>query len=175
MASKRSSATNGAPTPPQSLPSSTPPASMENSNPQVSVPHALVPDQAGKASGELGSKVPLAVGGNNENTHNEHQRGDGAGSFAHNNPNRRNLGREQGRGNHGWHPHNNKGYGNGRDVGMPFQQQRVGPRNLPRPPSLFYNTNAGFFTAAGFQSTALALYSWKMCFIIHISMLRTAV
>lgn len=136
---------------------STPPAGTENSNPQVSVPHALVPDQAGKASGEPGSKAPLAAGGNNENAQIMHQRGDGAGSFTHSNPNRRNLGREQGRGNHGWHPHNSKGYGNGRDVGMPFQQQRVGPRNLPRPP-LFYNTSGGFFTAAGFQNAGPGMY-----------------
>lgn len=155
-AAKRMSAANGT-APVQTISSSMPPPAAENSKSQVSMPHVLDPDQAGKASGEVGGKGPSVTGGNNEHNQASNHRGDGTGSFSHNNANRRNMGREQGRGSHGWHPHN-KGFGNGRDMGMPFQQQRVGPRNLPRPPSLFYNPNAGFFTAAGFQNAGPGMY-----------------
>ncbi|KAI5055628.1 hypothetical protein GOP47_0029149 [Adiantum capillus-veneris] len=151
-AAKRMNAANGT-SAAQNIPPSMTPVGAENSVPQVSMPQVPNADQAG---GELRGKGPLVIGGNNEHNQTMHQRGDGAGSFAHNNGNRRNTGREQGRGSHGWHPHN-KGFGNGRDMGMPFQQQRVGPRNLPRPPSLFYNPNAGFFTA-GFQNAGPGMY-----------------
>ena len=128
------------------------PATVDNSFPPVNVAHNTNPDQR-KGSSDMANKAP-AVGGSYEHgLPSPNQRADGP-PFPHNNLNRRNMGREQGRGGHGWH-HGNKNYGNARDVGLPFQQQRVGPRNLPRPPSLFYNTNAGFFPTAGFQSKSL--------------------
>lgn len=164
VTAKRSgAATNGMPV--FQAPSlSAPQPTVDNStSPQLS-PHPIpvaepVPlDQVGKAAGEVGGKASLGAGGNYQHSHTFHQRGDGTGSFPNSAPNRRNNMREQGRGNHGWHPHNSRGYGNGRDSGMPFQQQRVGPRNLPRPTSPFANANPGFFSAAGFQNAAAGMY-----------------
>ncbi|MCO5602282.1 hypothetical protein L7F22_056411 [Adiantum nelumboides] len=149
-AAKRMNAANGT-SPSQN--STMAPIGAENSAPQGGTPQASIADPAG---GESRGKGPLVIGGNNEHNQTLHHKGDGANSFAHNNGNRRSAGREQGRSTHGWHPHS-KGFGNGRDMGMPFQQQRVGPRNLPRPPSLFYNPNAGFF-AAGFQNAGPGMY-----------------
>ena len=42
--------------------------------------------------------------------------------------------------------------GNGRETNIPFQQHRVGPRNLPRPFFPYMNPNPQFVNAVGYQS-----------------------
>lgn len=86
-----------------------------------------------------------------------HHRGEGVGHFSNNAGQRRNNMRDQGRGNFGWNSHG-RGYWNGRDNGLAFQQHRVGPRNLPRPTPPFINTYPGFFNAAGFQNAGGVMY-----------------
>lgn len=153
VTAKRNSPANG--TPPSQFPSfSVPPSTLDDSMPPLPSPHPFPIAEPGHS--DHGGKV--GTGGNNEHSRSFHQRGDGTGTFPNTGPGRRNNMREQGRGNHGWHPHNNRGYGNGRDSTMAFQQQRVGPRNLPRPTSPFMNTNPGFFNAAGFQSAGAGMY-----------------
>ena len=81
-----------------------------------------------------------------------HSRGNTTNAISNNIPgNRRNFMRDQGRGNHGWNSHG-RGYPNGRETNIPFQQQRVGPRNLPRPFFPYMNPNSQFVNAVGYQS-----------------------
>lgn len=163
MTAKRGGATNGMPAM-QAPFFSAPPPTVGNSMPPLPMPHPIhvtekvLPNQVGKAAGEVGSKTSMGAGGNNDHGRAFHQRSDGPSTIPNFAPGRRNNFREQIRGNHGWHPHNNRGYGNSRDSAMPFQQQRVGPRNLPRPPAPFMNTNPAFFGAAGFQNVAAGMY-----------------
>eukprot|EP00249_Psilotum_nudum_P024848 c29308_g1_i2 orf=754-4371(-) len=119
---------------------------------------ALPLDHGVKGSGEVGMRAaPTAGGTNSEQSRPFHQRADGGGQFFNNNASRRNNMREQGRSNHGWHSYN-RGYINGRYNGMGIQQQRVGPRNLPRPAPVFMGANPGFINPAGLQSAARAMY-----------------
>eukprot|EP00249_Psilotum_nudum_P024854 c29308_g1_i8 orf=1020-4403(-) len=115
---------------------------------------ALPLDQGVKGSGEVGVKASVT---NSEHSRHFNQRGDVGGQFSNNNTSRRNSTREQGRANHGWQSYN-RGYVNGRYNGMGIQQQRVGPRNLPRPAPVFMGTNPGFINPAGFQNAAGGMY-----------------
>ncbi|KAH7292302.1 hypothetical protein KP509_29G061100 [Ceratopteris richardii] len=155
-AGRRISAANGTSQPQSSgTQQSSPISAGGNSIPQTSTPYVIDQDQRDKPNGEAG-KGSLVNAGSKEHNQVSSQKGEVQGSFVHSNSNRRNMG-QQGRASHGWHPHN-KGFGNGRDIGMAFQQQRVGPRNLPRPPNVYYNQAAGFFPPAGFQNPGPTLY-----------------
>jgi hypothetical protein len=81
-----------------------------------------------------------------------HPRGNTSNPMSNNIPgNRRNFLRDQGRGNHGWNSHG-RGHPNGRETNISFQQQRVGPRNLPRPFLPYMNPNPPFVNAVPYQS-----------------------
>ena len=67
----------------------------------------------------------------------------------------RNNNRDQGKGNQGWY-HHGRAYENGRDMPVLLHEQRIGPRNMPRPPHpAFMNLNAGFYHPPNFPSMVL--------------------
>lgn len=80
-----------------------------------------------------------------------HHRNDGMGPFPNNTRKWRNNNRDHGRGNHGWHYHG-RGYENTGDMGMLLHEQRIGPRNMPRPHPPYMNMNPGFYHAPNFQN-----------------------
>lgn len=122
----------------------------------VTIVHPADTDRADHPGSSGGREARVIAA--SDNGSGVHHRGN-AGSQVSNSVagNRRNVLRDQGRGNHGWHSHG-RGYANGRESNIPLQQHRVGPRNLPRPFLPFMNTNPGFVNAVGFQNAPGSLY-----------------
>lgn len=58
--------------------------------------------------------------------------------------------RDQGRGSYGWH-HHSRGYENAGDMVSLLHEQRIGPRNMPRPHPLM-NVNPAFYPVPNFQN-----------------------
>eukprot|EP00250_Pteridium_aquilinum_P019194 c24339_g8_i1 orf=633-2921(-) len=79
-----------------------------------------------------------------------HHRNDGMGPFSNNVKKWRNNNRDHGRGNYGWH-HHGRPYENAGDMFTLLHEQRIGPRNMPRPHPLM-NVNPAFYPIPNYQN-----------------------